>query len=100
MPLTTSWSKGVQDYIASKKGILATVDSHVEEAMEAICGTGDTLSGIVAALIAAGREIGDGASVAARVNRLAGYYATPTPVTKVVEIIEQIPQALVDVLGS
>jgi NAD(P)H-hydrate repair Nnr-like enzyme with NAD(P)H-hydrate dehydratase domain len=37
---------------------------------------------------------------AAKVNRLAGLYANPTPATQVYEIIKQIPRALEEVLGN
>jgi hypothetical protein len=90
--------KGVRDYVADSQGILATIDSPVEEAMEAIGGTGDTLTGIVAALIAAGIEVKEAAIIAARANRLAGHYAKPTPATQVMEIVEHIPRALGDIL--
>jgi hypothetical protein len=90
--------KGVQDYVANKGSILATINCPIDECMEAIGGTGDTLTGIVAALIATGMEISDAAIVAARVNRLAGHYALPTPATQVLEIVEQIPRALREIL--
>ncbi|MGQ9648420.1 MAG: NAD(P)H-hydrate dehydratase [Thermodesulfobacteriota bacterium] len=86
--------KGRQDYLANKEGIQAIIDDPMEEAMEAIGGTGDTLTGIVAALSAAGVDIQDAAVVAARANRLAGSYAHPTPATQVIEIIRHIPDAL------
>jgi NAD(P)H-hydrate repair Nnr-like enzyme with NAD(P)H-hydrate dehydratase domain len=66
--------------------------------MEAIGGTGDTLTGIVATLITAGREIDEGAVIAAKVNRLAGHYARPSPATQITEIIHHIPRALADLL--
>jgi hypothetical protein len=90
--------KGERDYIANEKGIQEIIDHPVEEAMEAIGGTGDTLTGIVGALISTGMEIIEAASVAARVNRLAGYYAKPTPATQVMEIVSQIPRTLDEVL--
>jgi len=90
--------KGQKDYIASKEGILAVVEEYSSEAMEAIGGTGDTLTGIVAALIASGMEIDRAAVVSARVNRLAGYYAQPSPGTQVSEVIQYIPRALEEVL--
>ena len=80
--------KGKQDCVGpTGRGIQATIDSPVEEAMEAIGGTGDTLTGIVTALIESGMEIMKASTVAAKVNRLAGYYARPTPATQVMEII-------------
>ncbi len=86
--------KGSQDYIANREGVLSVVDAPVEEAMEAIGGTGDTLTGIVSALISAGMEVSKAARIAAKVNRVAGSYAKPTPATQVMEIIRHIPEAL------
>ena len=90
--------KGRQDYVANSQGIQTTVDSPVEEAMEAMGGTGDTLTGIVAALISSGMEIEEAAVIAAKVNRLAGSFAKPTPATQVMEIIQHIPGALEEIL--
>jgi NAD(P)H-hydrate repair Nnr-like enzyme with NAD(P)H-hydrate dehydratase domain len=90
--------KGAQDYVSDKEKVIATIDNPMVEAMEAIGGTGDTLTGIVAALIANGMEIKEAAIVAAKANRLAGYYASPTPATQVLEVIEQIPRALRETL--
>ena len=90
--------KGSTDYITNETGIIFSVNSPATEAMEAMGGTGDTLTGIVTALIGTGMEITKAAKVAAKVNRLAGYYANPTPATQVDEIIQQIPRALKTVL--
>ena len=92
--------KGKQDYVADRKGIIATVDIYVEESMEAIGGTGDTLTGIVTALIGTGMEVTKAAIIAARVNRVAGSYAKPTPATQVMDIIEQIPAAFAKILSK
>jgi hypothetical protein len=90
--------KGREDYLADRGGIRATIKNPADEAMEAIGGTGDTLTGIAAVLISAGREIDESAVIAAKVNRLAGHYARPTPATQVTEIIHHIPRALADLL--
>lgn len=90
--------KGERDYITDKSGILATVDSPSEEALEAIGGTGDTATGILSALIQAGVDPVEAASIGSRTNRLAGYYSKPTPATQVRDIIRYIPQALEEVL--
>jgi len=92
--------KGKQDYVADQKGIIATVDIYVEESMEAIGGTGDTLTGIVTALVGTGMEVAKAAVIAARVNRLAGSYAKPTPATQVMDIIQHIPTALAKILSE
>jgi ADP-dependent NAD(P)H-hydrate dehydratase / NAD(P)H-hydrate epimerase len=90
--------KGGTDYLADGRGILAAIDRPRIEPLEAIGGTGDTLTGAVAALIAAGWEIEPAAVAAARLNRLAGQLADPTPATSAKEIIAQIPRALARVL--
>jgi len=92
--------KGKQDYVADREGIQATINSPLEEAMEAIGGTGDTLTGIVTALIGTGMEVVKAATIAARVNRVAGSYAKPTPATQVMDIIQQIPTAFAKVLSE
>lgn len=90
--------KGEKDYLADESGILATVDQPSEEAMEAIGGTGDTLTGIVSALIDGGMTIHDAAVAALRSNRLAGSYAQPTPATQIGEMIGHIPRAVREAL--
>ncbi|NLA26021.1 MAG: sugar kinase, partial [Firmicutes bacterium] len=79
--------KGATDYIANKSGVIAMIDSPQEEALEAIGGTGDTLTGIVSALIESGMDLKSASINAARVNRLAGSLAKPTPATQVYDII-------------
>jgi NAD(P)H-hydrate repair Nnr-like enzyme with NAD(P)H-hydrate dehydratase domain len=86
--------KGRKDYLANKEGVQAIIDNPLEEALEAMGGTGDTSTGIVAALSAAGMNIQEAAVMAARTNRLAGFYAHPTPATQVMGIIKCIPEAL------
>jgi len=80
--------------VATKEGIVATIAEPVTEALEPIGGTGDSLTGIVSALVAADFDIVPAAILAARVNRVAGYLAHPTPATNLREIVNQIPAAL------
>jgi NAD(P)H-hydrate repair Nnr-like enzyme with NAD(P)H-hydrate dehydratase domain len=87
-------AKGATEYLADSQGILATVAKPGIETLEPIGGTGDTLTGIAAALLAAGLDLKAAAVLAARANRLAGLRVGPTPATQVKEIIAQIPQAL------
>jgi len=91
--------KGIKDHIASKEGIHAVIDFPMNEALEAMGGTGDTLTGIVSALIASGIKVLEASVMAARINRLAGDYACPSPASQVSEIIEFIPWAIEEVLG-
>ena len=91
--------KGEKDYVADKNGIITIIDTPVEEILEPIGGTGDTLTGIVSALIHSGLDIKTASAKASIVNRLAGSYAMPTPATQIYDIIKQIPRALHEVLG-
>jgi ADP-dependent NAD(P)H-hydrate dehydratase / NAD(P)H-hydrate epimerase len=86
--------KGETDYLADSGGIVAAVAEPCIETLEPIGGTGDTLTGMAAALAVAGHDVADAALLAARANRLAGFLAQPTPATQVGEIIAHIPQAL------
>jgi len=90
--------KGERDYIANEKGVQDIIDHPVEVAMEAIGGTGDTVTGIVAALISTSMEVIKAAGIAARANRLAGHYAKPTAATQVMEILPHIPRSLEEVM--
>lgn len=90
--------KGRQDHLASRDGVHAVIDRPVEEALEAMGGTGDTLTGIVSALIASGMQTLEAAVLAARINRLAGHYAKPSPASQLMEIITHIPRAMEEVL--
>lgn len=90
--------KGSTDYIARGGEILTTISEPNIAAMEAIGGTGDTITGIVAALIHGGYDIVEASIYTAHINRLAGLLCNPTPATQIGELITQIPQALTQVL--
>ena len=83
--------KGAIDYIVRDGKILETVSEPNVPALEAIGGTGDTITGLVAALVYAGLEPHEAAIIAAKTNRMAGELARPTPATRVNKIIEQFP---------
>lgn len=90
--------KGRVDYVVADGEITGQVSKPAAEAMEAMGGTGDTLTGLVCALIESGKSIQDACRIAALVNRMAGMYANPTPASQVMDIILQIPKALARVL--
>ena len=90
--------KGQPDYVASEDGIQAIIDEPIQESLEAIGGTGDTLTGIVTALVTTCLDLKEAAIIAARANRLAGQYARPTPATQVMHILNHIPDALAKIL--
>ena len=83
--------KGGVDYIIRDGVVLDTVAEPDVPALEAIGGTGDTITGLVSALLYAELEADEAAVIAARTNRMAGQYAGATPATRVISIIRQFP---------
>ena len=92
--------KGESDYIAYENQVVETVDHPAFNAMEAIGGTGDSLTGLLTALCGAGFKTIDAARLAAKTNRWTGHYANPNPATQVFELIDKIPQALSRVMDQ
>jgi len=86
--------KGRKDRVADRTGILSTVSEPSEDAMEAMGGTGDTVTGMACALMASGLDAPQAAHVAAQANRYAGRAVHPTPASQIGELIEHIPDAL------
>ncbi|MFQ6133486.1 MAG: NAD(P)H-hydrate dehydratase [Armatimonadota bacterium] len=91
--------KGETDYICADGRVVDAISQPSIPALEAIGGTGDTLTGLVAALLATGRDAREACVIAARANRRAGELAQPTPATQVAEIVAQVPQALAEALA-
>jgi NAD(P)H-hydrate repair Nnr-like enzyme with NAD(P)H-hydrate dehydratase domain len=83
--------KGAIDYIVSNGDIVATITEPDVPAMEAIGGTGDTITGLVSAFVSAGLEPHEAAIIAARANRMAGKLAEVTPATRVRQVIARFP---------
>jgi NAD(P)H-hydrate repair Nnr-like enzyme with NAD(P)H-hydrate dehydratase domain len=83
--------KGSTDYIVSDGEIIETVTEPDVPELEAIGGTGDTITGQVAAFVYAGLEPHEAAIISARTNRTAGKLAGATPATRVAEIIDRLP---------
>jgi hypothetical protein len=83
--------KGATDYVVDGGDIVATVDEPDVPALEAVGGTGDTITGLVSAFVYAGLELHQAAIVAARSNRMAGRFAEATPATRVRQIVSQLP---------
>jgi len=92
--------KGAVDYIAVEGNILATVAEPDVPEIECIGGTGDTITGMVAAFAFAGLQLDQAAIISAKANRLAGQMAKANPATRVNEIIEQLPAVFDDNLTS
>jgi len=91
--------KGETDYIAHLGKVVDSVDHPTHPAMEAIGGTGDSLTGLLTVLCGAGYEAVEAAGLAARANRWAGFLAQPDPATQVSELIDHIPAALSGLLN-
>ena len=83
--------KGAIDYVVCNGEIVETVDEPDVPALEAIGGTGDTITGLVSAFAYAGLELHEAAIIAAKSNRMAGKLARVTPATKVGQLIKQFP---------
>jgi len=89
--------KGPVDYVVEEGEVVETINEPSISAMEAIGGTGDSLTGILSALIYAGYEKVDACIKAARINRIAGRLAHPDPATPILHIIGKIHDALKEV---
>ena len=92
--------KGQTDRVADRTGVLATVSAPSEEAMEAMGGTGDTITGMACALIEYGLPVPEAARMAAQANRYAGQLAGPNPGSQIGDILPHIPAALMLVMGN
>lgn len=83
--------KGETDYVVDSGAIVGTVAEPNVPTLEAIGGTGDTITGLVSAFAYAGLELHEAAIIAAKSNRMAGKFAQPTPATKVRQIVSEFP---------
>lgn len=83
--------KGAIDYIAREGKIVDTVSEPDVPELEAIGGTGDTITGMVAAFVYAGMELHEAAKICTRVNRMAGKLVQAKVSTKVWQLISQFP---------
>lgn len=86
--------KGAIDYVVRDGYILTTIAEPDIPELEAIGGTGDTITGLLSALVYGGLEPHEAAIIAARANRTAGEFAQATPATEVGQIIDQLPNVL------
>lgn len=86
--------KGQTDYVVSAGRIMSRLSQPDTPAMEPIGGTGDTLTGLVTALLAAGMNMPDACRKAALANRYLGLLADPTPAFGVADLLPFMPEAL------
>jgi NAD(P)H-hydrate repair Nnr-like enzyme with NAD(P)H-hydrate dehydratase domain len=90
--------KGSTDFIIKDGEVIAMISEPDVPALEPIGGTGDTITGLVSALVYAELEPHEAAIIAARANRMAGKYAEVTPATKVRQVVAQFPSVFKDYL--
>ncbi|HPD57152.1 MAG TPA: NAD(P)H-hydrate dehydratase [Smithellaceae bacterium] len=86
--------KGATDHVIQEGKVKFTLSEPDLPALEAIGGTGDTISGMIGAFVDAGLTHLDAAMKALKANRKAGQLVQAKPATKVREIIAAIPRAL------
>ena len=86
--------KGRIDRYAHNGAIVEKVDSPDVPMMEPIGGTGDTLTGIVSALLASGIDMRAACTAAFSINRRMGLQAAPTPASSVMHLVTFLPSAL------
>ncbi|SMP46262.1 Carbohydrate kinase [Desulfonatronum zhilinae] len=86
--------KGKTDYVVAKGTTVAEITAPDVPAMEPIGGTGDSLTGLVTALLASGMEITQACRVAALANRHLGHLANPTPAFGVADLLPFVRRAL------
>ncbi len=92
--------KGPRDLIADEKRILEVIDGPDVPAMECIGGTGDSITGMCAALLLGGMTAARAAAISAGANRIAGQLAAVTPASSISSVVKQIPEALAQMLGK
>lgn len=86
--------KGARDYVVVEGTVVAEIDEPCVPELEAIGGTGDTLTGIVSALIAAGFRTVDAARCACLANREAGRMIGATPAMHASDLVAALPDVL------
>jgi len=86
--------KGETDHVIEEGMLRGAVSDPLVPQLEAIGGTGDTLTGIVSALLASGMDTVPAALHASAVNRIAGSLMVATPAMRASDLVDRIPEAL------
>lgn len=86
--------KGAIDHIVQNGKTVKTISEPDIPALEAVGGTGDTISGMIGAFVAAGYTHAEAAIRAAKANRRAAEIVGVKPSTKIREIIAALPPAI------
>ena len=91
--------KSATDHIFVEGKVVGVIKEPFIPALEPIGGTGDTITGIVSALIYSGIEPAEACIKAAKINRQMGALSNPTPATRIAQLIPFIPEAVKKVIG-
>ncbi len=86
--------KGAQDLVARDGVVRDEIAEPCVPQLEAIGGTGDTLTGLASAFLAAGFPTLDAARVACLANREAGRVMRATPVMQAADLVAALPRVL------
>jgi NAD(P)H-hydrate repair Nnr-like enzyme with NAD(P)H-hydrate dehydratase domain len=90
--------KAAVDHIVVEGKVVGQVKEPLIPSLEAIGGTGDTITGVVSALISSGMDVTEACLKAAQINRFMGALAQPTPATPISELIPHIAEAVKKVI--
>lgn len=90
--------KGKTDYIVCNGVIAEKIDEPNIPELEAIGGTGDTITGLVSALLDTSIDTCEALVIAAKINRLAGQYINADVSTRIVELINVFDKVFDDYL--
>ena len=85
--------KGKMDLVVQEGQVTDRIDSPMVHSLEPIGGTGDSVTGIVSALLAADFPMREACRKAARANRLMGQLAAPTPASSIADLLLHLPKA-------
>lgn len=85
--------KGKIDLVVQEGQVTDRIDSPMVPSLEPIGGTGDSVTGVVSALLAADFSMREACRMAARVNRLMGQLAAPTPASSIADLLLHLPKA-------
>lgn len=91
--------KGATDFMVRDGEVLETVDTPSVPALEPIGGTGDVVTGLVTALLAAGCDMVPACVAGARIARSAGAAARPDPASSVADLLPFLPALVRRVLS-
>ena len=92
--------KAAVDHIVVDGEVVGVIKEPLIPSLEAIGGTGDTITGIVSALIESGIEPAEACIRASKINRFMGELSQPTPATPIAKLVPFITEATKKIIGK